>query len=200
MRSATKQMNQQFKEPNVDLAPKLSCQYMPSTLSSGCSVRKFQRNPSFTKQQWNRELGKAEEKVERFLRPFNIPQRRRVQFSVHKIDNFKSHRDAQSSQCGDCHFEPWDICSLKKKPGWSVFCCTSRAILRPPGPVSRSYITETLDQCKSDWKAIAVDTKLYWHLLLQHHARLLWRIWNHIQIIDSRCWWGITAWVGEWTL
>lgn len=144
---------------------------MPSTLSSGYSVRKLWRKPRFTKKWWNREWGKAEEKVERFLGAFDVPQCRRVQFNVHKIDDFKSHRDAQSSQCGDRRFEPWDICSFKKKPRWSVLCCTSRAFLRAPGPVSRSYVTETLDQCKSDWKATAVDTNLYWHLLLSSILR-----------------------------
>lgn len=44
LRGATKQMNQQFKEQNVDLASKLSYQYMPSALSSGYSGRKLEKN------------------------------------------------------------------------------------------------------------------------------------------------------------
>lgn len=49
LRGATKQMNQQCKEQNVDLAPELPHRNMPSTLSSGYSVRKHWRKPSFTK-------------------------------------------------------------------------------------------------------------------------------------------------------
>lgn len=201
MRGATKQINQQFEEKNVDLAQKFSQQNTLSTLSSGYSVRKLWRKWSFTKRLWNREWGKAEGKVERFLWAFDIPQCRRVQFTVHKIDNFKRHGDAQSSQRGNRHFEPWHICSFKKKPGWSMLCCTSRVFLIVPGPVSRSYVTETLDQCKSDWRATAVRYQsILAFFAFQHHMRLLWRIRNHFQLIDSRFWCGITAWVGDWML
>jgi len=53
LRGATKQMNHQFKEQNVDLAPKLSRQNIPSTLSRGYSVRKLCRKLSFTKK-WSK--------------------------------------------------------------------------------------------------------------------------------------------------
>jgi len=46
--------------------------------------------------------------------------------------------------------------------------------------------------------ATAVDNKsVLVFITFWHHVRLLWRIRNHFQSIDSRFLWGVTVWVGS---
>lgn len=60
---------------------------------------------------------------------------------------------------------------------WSVLCHTSRAFLRAPGPVSRSFTVGTL--CKSDWKATVEGINLYRHLLL---SNIMWGCFGELEI------------------